>query len=67
MIEFYYLLYVYLSWSRDPTRDILVWPGHTATITARPVLVDHQGHTPIIEIDLLLLCGPTFPSEWKVG
>jgi hypothetical protein len=40
------LLRVQFSWSRDPTRDILLWPGHTVTITARPVVVDHQGGRP---------------------
>ncbi|XP_023346442.1 uncharacterized protein LOC111715362 [Eurytemora carolleeae] len=31
------------SWSRDPARDMLVWPGHTSTLTSRPVLLNHEG------------------------
>ena len=31
-----------VAWSRDPSRDILLWPGHTATITAYPVMQHHS-------------------------
>jgi hypothetical protein len=31
------------GWSRDPGRDLLLWPGHTATVSARPRLQDNQG------------------------
>ena len=33
-----------VAWSRDPSRDILLWPGHTATITAYPV-IQHSSAT----------------------
>ena len=33
------------GWSRDPSRDLLLWPGHTATITAQPHRQDNQGAT----------------------
>ena len=32
-----------VTWTRDPSRDILVWPGHTATITAYPHLTNNIG------------------------
>ena len=35
-----------VTWTRDPSRDILLWPGHTATITAYPQLTDNQGAIP---------------------
>lgn len=37
------------GWSRDPARDLLLWPGHTATITARPQLQDNQGANSLVE------------------
>ena len=35
-----------VTWTRDPSRDILVWPGHTATITAFPHLTNNIGAIP---------------------
>ena len=35
-----------VTWTRDPSRDILVWPGHTATITAYPHLTNNNGAVP---------------------
>ena len=35
-----------VTWTRDPSRDILVWPGHTATITAYPHLTNNIGAIP---------------------
>ena len=37
------------GWSRDPARDLLLWPGHTATITARPQVQDNQGASSLVE------------------
>ena len=37
------------GWSRDPARDLLLWPGHTATITARPQVQDNQGANSLVE------------------
>ena len=36
------------GWSRDPARDLLLWPGHTATITARPQVQDNQGASSLV-------------------
>ena len=35
-----------VTWTRDPSRDILLWPGHTATITAYPHLTNNKGTLP---------------------
>lgn len=37
------------GWSRDPARDLLLWPGHTATVTARPQVQDNQGANSMVE------------------